>query len=240
MIIGSYHADGSPVERINRKAKGSYFELEVCLVKHPRRYPKYEVAHGGLAFCNSREAAEAIMKEFLASDEDWLPDIFCFYVYKRVLDVKYDRTEYLSCWLYNEQGEMIDQRTFPSYWDEKGFEGRSDDEVRFRFGDIAELYDGDTVSLVHVLAPPRRKEFYIQKSIEFGKPYRGDISDDTYIVLKDSPHYFGGHMHVDALSLFQPHFIIPKSVKKRLDSIWAGYQEDRRECYEDNPEDNQI
>ena len=94
--------------------------------------------------------------------------------------------------------------------------------------------------MVHVLAPPRGKEFYIKKTEEYGAPYRGDISDDTYIVLKDCPHYFGGHLHVDALSLFRPHFAIPQSARKRLDTIWAGYQEDRRECYGDNPEDCQI
>ena len=123
---------------------------------------------------------------------------------------------------------------------EDGFEGRSGEEVRFKFGDIVELYDGDTVSLVHVLAPPRGKEFYIRKTEEYGTPYCGDVSDDTYIVLKDFPHYFGGHLHVDALSLFKPHFAIPQSARKRLDTIWAGYQEDRRECYGDNPEDCQI
>ena len=31
-----------------------------------------------------------------------------------------------------------------------------------------------------------------------------------------------------------------KSAKKRLDKIWEGYQEDRRECYGDNPNDCQI
>ena len=82
--------------------------------------------------------------------------------------------------------------------------------------------------------------FYIKKTEEYGAPYRGDISDDTYIILKDCPHYFGGHLHVDALSLFKPHFVITQSARKRLDTIWAGYQEDRRECYGDNPEDCQI
>ena len=217
MIIGSYYADGSPVEEVNLRDKGRMFELEACIIKHPRRYPRYSVDYCSLAFCEN-----------------------CFYIYERVLGVRFDRSEYMACWLYNEAGQEIDRRLFPSYYSEDGFEGRNANEVRFKFGDIAELYDGDTVSLVHVLAPPREKEFYIRRTEEDGVPYRGDISDDTYIILKDYPHYFGGHMHVDALSLFKPHFEIPKSAKNRLDKIWEGYQEDRRECYGDNPNDCQI
>ena len=180
------------------------------------------------------------MKEFLHEGGDWKKDLYCFYIYERVLGVRFNRREYMACWLYDEEGQEIDKRLFPSYYTEDGFEGRTANEVRFEFGDIAELYDGDTVSLVHVLAPPRGKEFYIRETEEYGTPYCGDISDDTYIVLKDCPHYFGGHLHVDALSLFKPHFAIPQSARKRLDTIWAGYQEDRRECYGDNPEDCQI
>ena len=240
MIIGRYYADGSPVEEVNLRDKGRMFELEVCVIKHPRRYPRYNVDYCSLAFCETKESAEEMMKGFLKEDGDWKKDLYCFYIYERVLGVRFDRSEYMACWLYNEAGQEIDRRLFPSYYSEDGFEGRNANEVRFKFGDIAELYDGDTVSLVHVLAPPREREFYIRRTEEDGAPYRGDISDDTYIILKDYPHYFGGHMHVDALSLFKPHFEIPKSAKNRLDKIWEGYQEDRRECYGDNPNDCQI
>ena len=240
MIIGRYYADGSPMEEDNLHDKGRMFELEVCIIIHPRRYPEYNVDYCSLAFCESKESAEEIMRGFLHEGVDWRKDLYCFYIYERVLGVRFNRSEYMACWLYNADGQEIDKRLFPSYYTEDGFEGRSGEEVRFKFGDIVELYDGDTVSLVHVLAPPRGKEFYIRKTEEYGSPYRGDISDDTYIVLKDCPHYFGGHLHVDALSLFKPHFAIPQSARKRLDTIWAGYQEDRKECYGDNPEDCQI
>lgn len=240
MIIGTYYADGSPTEEVNLRDKGRMFELEVCIIKHPRRYPEYNVDYCSLALCESKESAEEIMRGFLHEGVDWRKDLYCFYIYERVLGVRFNRSEYMACWLYNADGQEIDKRLFPSYYTEDGFEGRSGEEVRFKFGDIVELYDGDTVSLVHVLAPPRGKEFYIRKTEEYGSPYRGDISDDTYIVLKDCPHYFGGHLHVDALSLFKPHFAIPQSARKRLDTIWAGYQEDRKECYGDNPEDCQI
>ena len=128
MIIGRYYADGSPVEEVNLRDKGRMFELEVCVIKHPRRYPEYNVDYGSLAFCETKESAEEMMN-----------------IYERVLGVRFDRSEYMACWLYNEAGQEIDKRLFPSYYSEDGFEGRSADEVRFKFGDIAELYDGDTV-----------------------------------------------------------------------------------------------
>lgn len=239
MIIGCYNNDGSPAEEVNLQDKGRFFELEVCAVRHPRRYPEYNIDYQSLAFCSSKESAENTMNKILESGDDWLKDIYCWFVYERCLDVPYERTEYMKCWLYDETGQMIDKRLFPSYWSEDGFEGRGPDEVRFKFGDLAELYDGNTVSLVWVLAPPQKREWYIKKTIEHGEPYRGDISDDSYIVI-DKPFYTGGHMHIDALALFKPHFAIPKNVMRKFDKIWEGYLEDRRECYGDNPTEGQI
>lgn len=183
MIIGCYNDDGTPIEQVDLSEKGRAYELEVCIVKHPRRYPEYKVDYSSLAFCSSRESAEKIKDEILQSGEEWLKDIYCWYIYERVLDVNYDRSEYMACWLYNESGAMIDKRLFPSYWSEDGFIGRSEDEIRFKFGDLVELYDGDTVRLAYVLASPRKKEWYVKKTEENGEPYVGDVSDDTYTII---------------------------------------------------------
>jgi hypothetical protein len=239
MIIGRFSNDENPVEEVDLSNKGRMFELEVCIVKHPHRYPRYQVDYCSLAFCQSKDSAEKIMRDVLQSKSEWIKDIYCFNLYERALDVMFDRSEYMSCWLYDKNGTMIDKRTFPSYWSEGRFVGRSEDEIRFKFGDLVELYNGDTVSLVYVLAPPREKEWYIKKTEENGEPYFGDISDDTYIVI-DGPTYMGHHMHVDALSLFEPHFAIPKNVARKFEKIWEGYLEDRRECYGDNPTIHQI
>ena len=70
MIIGRYYADGSPLEEVNLQDKGRLFELEVCIIIHPRRYPEYNVDYCSLAFCETKESAEEIMKEFLQEGED--------------------------------------------------------------------------------------------------------------------------------------------------------------------------
>ena len=115
MIIGCYNDDGTPIEQVNLSEKGRVYELEVCIVRHPRRYPEYKVDYSSMAFCSSKESAEQIKDEILQSGENWLKDIYCWYIYERVLDVNYDRSEYMACWLYNEKGVMIDKRLFPSY-----------------------------------------------------------------------------------------------------------------------------
>ena len=235
MIIGCYNDDGTPIEQVDLSERGRVYELEVCIVKHPRRYPEYKVDYSSLAFCSSKESAEQIKDEILQSGGNWLNDIYCWYIYERVLDVNYDRSEYMACWLYHEKGVMIDKRLFQSYWSEDGFIGRSEDEIRFKFGDLVELYDGHTVRLAYVLASPRKKEWYIQKTEENGEPYVGDISDDTYtIIVKVGKgqfiDYMANHEHVDALSLFRPHFLIPKNISKYWKTFWELYEKDRREC----------
>jgi hypothetical protein len=52
--------------------------------------------------------------------------------------------------------------------------------------------------------------------------------------------YMTNHNHVDALSLFRPHYHIPKNIQKYYDTFWSLYEEDRRMCYGENPEPCQI
>ncbi len=208
------------------------FELEIVTVKHPRRYPEFSVNNETLAFCSTRESAEHFMTDFIASNEKCHDDIYCFYIYERVLDVVFYRDEYMACWLYNADGQMIDKRTFSSYPGEDGYEGRSEDEVRFKWGDLAEWYVGDTVQLVYVLARPREKEHYIEVSQLHGEPYYGDTSDDTYIIITGPGYHY--HWHVDALTLFTPRFPISKNLMRKYEKMWEGYLEDRRECYGDD------
>lgn len=238
MILGRYCLDGTPYEEVNPEGKKRVFELEVCIIQHPRRYPIYKVESQTVALCESKDEAEVIMKEIIDSGEYLLNDIYCFYIYERLLSVRFYRSECMSCWLYGANGQLIDKRTFPTYLALNGFEGRSEDEVRFKFGDFAELYASDEVELVYVLAPPQGKEHYAKKSEEYGKPYYGDISDDSYIVINGPSYLY--HMHIDALQLFKPHFPIPKSVIAKYQKIWEGYLQDRVECYGPNPTIYQI
>ena len=226
MIIGHFYDDGSYLEPVDLSNKPRYFELEVCMVRHPRRYPKYRADYASIAFCDTFEATEALMKDIVRTERYNMDDVYCFYIYERAMDVLFDRDEYTKCWLFDVKGEMIDKRLFPSYWSEKEFDGRSEDEIRFKWGDLVELYDGDYVKLVFVLAPPTGKEHYK------GRDYKGDISDDSYIVI-DGPGY-QWHMHIDALQLFKPHYPIPKNIMRKYEKMWEGYLKERDEYNKEN------
>ena len=139
MIIGTFYLDGTTPEPVDISTKGRFFEVEACIVRHPRRYPTYKVDYCSLAFCETFEVAEKVMKEILASGQIITKDLYCLYIYERVFDVAYDRNEYSKCWLYDDKGKMIDKRLFPSYWSEDGFVGRSEDEIRFKWGKSLKL-----------------------------------------------------------------------------------------------------
>ena len=226
MIIGHFYEDGTYPEPVDLSNKRRYFELEVCMVRHPRRYPKYRVDYASIAFCDTFEAAEALMKEIVRTERYNMDDVYCFYIYERAMDVLFDRSEYTKCWLFDAKGEMTDKRLFPSYWSEKEFDGRSEDEIRFKWGDLVEYYDGDYVRLYFVLAPPTGKEHYMTRD------YKGDVSDDSYIII-DGPGY-QWHEHIDALHLFKPHYPIPKNIMRKYEKMWEGYLKERDEYNKEN------
>ena len=43
MIIGTFNLDGTSPEPVDISTKGRFFEVEACIVRHPRRYPTYKV-----------------------------------------------------------------------------------------------------------------------------------------------------------------------------------------------------
>jgi hypothetical protein len=143
----------------------------------------------------------------------------------------------MSCWVYDCDGKLTNKRTFPTFWSEGKFDGRTEEEVKFKWGDLVEWCDGQTVSLAFVLAPPHLKEYYTKKSEELGRSYYGDDSDDTYLVIDDSycvyddndPCSGFAHSHVDALHLYHPHFCIPNSIVAKYQRIWERYLKDLEE-----------
>lgn len=232
MKIGCITEDGESVKPLDlSEIKETVFELEIVMVVHPRRYPKYKVCPKTITFSETRVQAEEIMRELLASKKWMSEDIFCFNIYERPIDFEYSWGEYMASWVYSNDGQLLDKRLFPTFWSEGKFDGRSDDDVRFKWGDLVEYQWGTTVELVYVLASPPGKEHYQRISKEQGKPYYGDDSDDTYIVI-DGPSY-DYHEHVDALILFPPHFPIPRNIMRKYEKMWKGYLKDLEKYRED-------
>ena len=189
------------------------------MVRHPRRYPKYRADYASIAFCDTFEAAEALMKEIVRTERYNMDDVYCFYIYERVMDVLFDRSEYTKCWLFDAKGEIEDKRLFPSYWSEKEFDGRSEDEIRFKWGDLVELYDGDYVKLVFVLAPPTGKEHYKGRDYKDSDPYeyyakskdRLLIHPDTAKLLETMLVYLKEHGEEKTLKYIKKHILSKKT-----------------------------
>ena len=238
MKIGCFSGDGVSVEQIDLSAiKETVFEIEVVEVLHPRRYPKYKVSSRTIGFSSTQHRAEQLIRDVIVSNKWRREDIYSFIIYERPIDFEFCHHEYMSCWVYDSDGQMIDKRTFPTFWSEGKFDGRTEEEVKFKWGDLVEWCDGQTVSLAFVLASPHLKEYYVKKSEELGRSYCGDDSDDTYLVIDDSycvyddndPCSGFAHDHADALHIYPPHFIIPKNIMAKYQRIWERYLKDLEE-----------
>ena len=238
MKIGCFSGDGVSVEQIDLSAiKETVFEIEVVEVLHPRRYPKYKVSSRTIGFSSTQHRAEQLIRDVIVSNQWRREDIYSFIIYERPIDFEFCHHEYMSCWVYDSDGQMIDKRTFPTFWSEGKFDGRTEEEIKFKWGDLVEWCDGQTVSLAFVLASPHLKEYYVKKSEELGRSYCGDDSDDTYLVIDDSycvyddndPCSGFAHDHADALHIYPPHFIIPKNIMAKYQRIWERYLKDLEE-----------
>ena len=238
MKIGCFSGDGVSVEQIDLSAiKETVFEIEVVEVLHPRRYPKYKVSSRTIGFSSTQHRAEQLIRDVIVSNKWRREDIYSFIIYERPIDFEFCHHEYMSCWVYDSDGYMIDKRTFPTFWSEGKFDGRTEEEVKFKWGNLVEWCDGQTVSLAFVLASPHLKKYYVNKSEELGRSYYGDDSDDTYLVIDDSycvyddndPCSGFAHGHADALHIYPPHFIIPKNIMAKYQRIWERYLKDLEE-----------
>ena len=238
MKIGCFSSDGVSVEQVDLTViKETVFEIEVVEILHPRRYPNYRVSSRTIGLSSTQNRAELLIRDAIVSNKWRREDIYSFIIYERPIDFEFCHHEYMSCWVYNSDGQMIDKRTFPTFWAEGKFDGRTKEEIKFKWGDLVEWCNGQTVSLAYVLAPPHLKEYYVKKSEELGMPYYGDDSDDTYLVIDDTycvydandPCSGFAHNHVDSLHLFRPHFNIPQSVMAKYQKIWERYLKDLEE-----------
>ena len=238
MKIGCFSGDGVSVEQIDLSAiKETVFEVEVVEVLHPRRHPKYKVSSQTIGFSSTYDKAEQLIQDAINKNVWKRDDIYSFIIYERPVDFEFCKHEYMSCWVYDCDGKLTNKRTFPTFWSEGKFDGRTEEEIKFKWGDLVEWCDGQTVSLAFVLASPHLKEYYTKKSEELGSPYYGDDSDDTYLVIDDSycvyddndPCSGFAHDHADALHIYRPHFIIPINIMAKYQGIWERYLKDLEE-----------
>lgn len=191
----------------------SVFQVLAVYYKHPRRYPVFKVYWIQLHMASSLSLAEEFLKTY-AQDPRNREDVYAFYIREVPVDVPAPGTQCLSERVYGPDGQLIDFRDFSSVDDAPGvFEGRSPEMIRFKQGDIVEVLGMDEVELAFVANGPVSREE--ASRINSKAIVTLDVTDDSYMVFLGPTFSF--HQHIDALSVFSPHFKIPGSMLRRIE-----------------------
>ncbi len=209
-------------------------------------YPQYKVRTYSRAFATTLEEAERLMhqdilyRKKIKETDDWMQEVFCYYISEKPLDIMHFKGEYLSQRMYDAEGSLIDKsfcgtgfRTYsPNICDiseydrnkDETFHGRPEELIRFHKGDIVEVLRGHEVKLAIVVGTPLTTEWIWKKRQEIEEklgsevmPYEYDTSDDSYTVI-DGPGY-EYHDHVSAMQVFAPHHPIPSDIQQKFRSF---------------------
>ena len=210
-----------------RRSKSQYPKIEI-----DRREERY--------FLTYPDAVEFIQK----NKPD---DLYCSWVTQ--VPVGEPEYHFGAAWLYDRHGEMIDYTItyrlgIDDSFDKDGtrtvFWGRPQSRLRFKKGDIVEVYYRDEVTLAVVdrdvtdvecswdLYNRCRKEDY--KGIPGVKFYILDYSDESMIVI-DGPSY-ACHDHVSPLLVMKPRFPIPAELEAEMNTWIERAEKEAKENYE--------
>lgn len=205
-------------------------------------YPIYQVRTYSRAYATTLEDAERLMRQDILyrkrqkETDDWMQDVFCYYISEKPLGIMLSNGEYLSQRMYDAEGSLIDTslcstgfRTYSpnicnmSEYDrneDETFHGRPEEQIRFHKGDLVEVLMGHEVKLAVVVGTPPTTEWISKKRKEIQDrmgskvmPFEFDISDDSYTVI-DGPGY-DYHDHVSTMQVFAPHYPIPHDIHEK-------------------------
>ncbi len=209
-------------------------------------YPNYTVSTYFKYYCRTLTEAESLMYQDIDdsrrnSKDDIKMNVFCFYIKEYPYGMLiYDELDCCMSWrMYTCDGMLVDRNTCGGGGNMTGpfcrFRGRSNEQIRFKCGDIVEYKWGDEIILGTVVGvPPTIDEaFKIERRIVTGFRMLGqekmlnrltdeeilemkglDISDDCYTLktIWNSET----NIHANSMSVFAPHFLIPDSIKTKI------------------------
>lgn len=210
-------------------------------------YPCYSVQCLVESYALSLADAEQAIKRIIHESEEPVAELYCIYVDELPLG---DNT-HMNCvsrCLYDCEANLIEQSMCSdTYINEehtpyRHFRGRNPETIRFKVGDIVEVFSGDQVSLAVVVdVPPsiercyqiavkmcRKKGLYRHEDMPqqqwedycFNNGYVLDETDDCYTVL-DAADY-ESHSHVSSLHVLKPRFPIPQDLQELYKSFYEG------------------
>lgn len=189
--ISSYEEFRLLAEHPQHRDVPAIFLLEVIETEEQEEgqlsyYPQYKVRTYSRAYATTLEEAERLMQQDilyrkkLKETDDWMQDVFCYYISEKPMSMMHFKGEYLSQQVYDAEGSLIDKslccigfRTYsPSVGDmseydrniDETFHGRSEELIRFHKGDIVEVRRGNKVKLAIIVGTPLTTEWIWKKT----------------------------------------------------------------------------
>ncbi len=244
-----------------RKEQDTIFVLSRTVIDElPERcrqhYPEYEITRDrNIGYFHTLEDAESAMRKHvekvrksLSEGDRFEDETFCYEIKERPIGELGYACAIVSHRVYDADGCFLEQTLCASgcFTEEDYiygiFRGRTEEQMRFKPGDIVEVVNHNKVSLGFVVCQPlsvedcwRMWQRHIKERetliAETGDPHDAgmpeyfgcDDSDDCYIVLTTSQYI--SHSHEPVTDVFAPHFPIPNYIRKRLETAYRRFVE---------------
>lgn len=225
--------------------------LEIDPLPDHRRnhYPKFPITEHRIGFSRSLSGAEELIRSAVldAAKQSAENDIYCFHVKEYPVDA-FDRMGFYNygvAWrLYDNAGNLMDhtwcssmERDFHTEFGK--FRGRPDESIRFKAGDIVEVYDASEkcIKLAVATQSPINIDWcwdYRGRCLdelspgnpddsELGWYYGLDFGDDQAAVI-DGPGY-EYHQHIQTLDIMPLRFPLSDKLRRRYEGFWKTCQE---------------
>lgn len=191
-----------------------------------KRFTVKKTNRWSLGYFSTLAKAEKKIRDYVGNSQhdgdDYTSSDYCFIITEWEIDND-DGQNIISRQTYLKDGSFYDR----NYVDrDKVFRGRPEDKIRFKHGDIVDVYDNEQLLLSIVDAVPpsvKRVNFLRERAVKKGRLKEGedlwmDYSDDTFMVYDLTG---GGHSHVESVFVFPHKKPVSKYMRRQLETAMA-------------------
>jgi hypothetical protein len=199
----------------------SVFKLAVLQTKKDEKgviqYPVFRISPQGLGdFPSLKSAEEALSKHI--SEEKQSDNVYCFAIEEYAED-NLSQSGIENVRLYFPSGELKEERLLSKLKD-KDFSGLPAEKIRFKKGDIVDVFRGDCIETGIVVEAPDADDTYMvlsgadwSEAEKHKSLYDRKLDNDDYDFEFYSPSIY----------VFAPRFPIPEELKKALTTYLEEY-----------------
>lgn len=186
-------------------------------------YPVFDVYHNEEIMFRTLEEAERKIEE-LANEKS--ENRYCFFVCEVPLGVHCYHSQSQRIRSYTRDGKLFAESAASGIEDTNGvlemFNGRDEDELQFRSGDLVEVFRGDCVTLEIVCSLPIDRTEVIKRILAGNRRLLLDYTDDSFVTLDGDEGYMECHSHPAIVQCFPADTLkMNEDFKKKL---LNGYQ----------------